>query len=140
MHGRFSVPVNFYQPANVTFIETAADPPREVRGAAVNEAAQAFRSYYRSRRVYLPEATCEMLDGIERELRRASIEFSVMVDRKADPDIETWDKSYRTASDDIPEAMRQLRADLKLLLGAERVPGSDSQASDVAAPHDHDSG
>ncbi len=105
------------------------DPPQSdseaepVRRKAVVDALEAFREYYRPRKIFIPRPTAELIDNFESKLFQVAQDFMWSAANEEDPKCENRDRLTKVSKDmseDVPRLFEQLEQDFQNLLG---VPG-----------------
>jgi hypothetical protein len=107
----------------VSVMQWAGEPPLEEKYVtAMNKFAEFFQAFDKNR-IFLPEASCQLLDSFLSGMRKRVIHFGVYVqtDKHAPPNVikEKMD-AWVTASDyfnqELPAARKSLEADLRGML------------------------
>lgn len=103
----------------VAIFEPAGGPSREDRRKRFVDSYPEFREYYLSRAIFLPKATADRLDVINREIREAFIKFAYMVDQPNPPPDrhKVWNDVYNKVQNEFEIALADIAADFRNLLG-----------------------
>lgn len=114
----------------VSVIEWQGEPPREEKRKLAGEKMDDFLSYYKSRKIYLPEKTAKNIDLFWQGLFEISIDFMYDVEKgsgKWKDEKETWQKAHQYMSKEVPEVLRALEEEFQSILGVEKAHANTEQ-------------
>jgi hypothetical protein len=107
----------------VNIMEWPGGPSKEERRKIVGEKMNEFLEYYKSRKIYLPEATAEKVDVFWQGLYEISIDFMYGVEQGGDErrkdDKDTWSKAYNYMSKHVPSVLKALEKEFRNILGVD---------------------
>jgi hypothetical protein len=106
----------------VKFTEWAGEPSRKERGQEAADKANAFRSLYHTKRIFIPKDTATKIDSVDLEIVRSYNVFQFMVDQLSAAnkhDMEAWRQAYETIDRLSKIALDELEIDFRRLLGEE---------------------
>ena len=104
----------------VKIFEPAGDKPRDERRQIAVDAHSAFRDYYPKKLIYLPKATAEKLENINKELVLTFNEFTFSVDfQKGAGNTKKWSEIFEKMNGEMQGALNDLEDEFRKLLGDE---------------------
>lgn len=101
----------------------SGEPPKEEKRKIVSEKLNEFLSYYKARKIYLPEATAEKVEEFWRGLYNISIDFMLGVEQGRDErrkdDSDTWMEAHKYMSKQVPGVLKALETEFRRILGVD---------------------
>lgn len=104
----------------VKIFEPAGDKPKEERRQAVQKAHEDFITYYRTKRIFIPESAVTKIDSINERSRSAFYSFFYeieMTQAQGGHDTNRWLQIFNEVKDEMPVALKELERDFRSLLG-----------------------
>lgn len=104
----------------VKIFETTIDKPKEERRQAVQKAHEDFIKYYRTKRIFIPEASVAKIDSINVESKSAFYSFFHEIEMSqahGHYDARRWLEIFNQVKDEMPLALKELERDFRTLLG-----------------------
>ena len=104
----------------VKIFEPAGDKPKEERRRAVQEAHEAFITYYPKKRIFLPESAVEKIDSINERSVSAFYSFFYEIEvtqQQGGQDATRWLEIFKQVREEIPVALKELEHEFRSLLG-----------------------
>lgn len=104
----------------VKIFEPAGDKPKEERRQAVQKAHENFITYYRVKRIFLPESAVAKIDSINERSVSAFYSFFYEIEatqKQGGHDVERWHEIFQQVKDEMPVTLKGLERDFRLLLG-----------------------
>lgn len=104
----------------VKIFEPVGDKPKDERRQAVSKAHEAFITYYRTKKIFIPEASVTQIDSINQESISAFYSFLYeveMVQAQGGHDAKRWLEILNKVKDEMPTALKELERDFRMLLG-----------------------
>ena len=105
-------------------IEWQGDPPKAERRKIVGEKYKEFLDYYRPNCLFLPKETEKRIDEFYPKLHSMAVEFMWgieegrdRIERKTNPDKDTWIKAMDFMNKEVPPLLNLLKDDLRKILG-----------------------
>ncbi len=118
----------------VKIYEPAGDKPKEERRQAVQKAHENFITYFRVKRIFLPESAVGKIDSINEQSVSAFYSFFYEIEvtqKQGEHDIRRWLKIFNQVKNEMPVALKELERDFRLLMGdkGEQCHSADASAS-----------
>ena len=110
----------------VKFFEPAGDKPKEERRQAVQKAHEHFIAYYRTKRIFIPEASVIKIDSINQDSKSAFYSFLYeieMTQAQGGHDARRRLEIFNKVKDEMPIALKELERDFRTLLGEKSEQG-----------------
>jgi hypothetical protein len=110
----------------VKIFEPAGDKPKEERRQAVHKAHEAFITYYRTKRIFIPETSVTKIDTINQESISAFYSFFYEIEMplaQGGHDTKRWLEIFNKVKDEMPIALKELERDFRMLLGDKSEQG-----------------
>jgi hypothetical protein len=104
----------------VKIFEPAGDKPKEERRQAVQKAHENFITYYRTKRIFIPESAVSKIDSINERSVSAFYRFFYEVEitqKQGGHDTNLWLEIFKQVKDEMPMALKELERDFRALLG-----------------------
>jgi len=99
-------------------------PPKKELTGIVNKRIDAFQTYLRRNRIYLPENLCEQIDSAYVQMRYIAGEFAIYI-HEDESNIDTnlmkqkmkiWHEGWKKMSGPIPETVTKLESEFRKLI------------------------
>ena len=113
----------------VSIIEWSGGPSKEQRRKIASEKMEEFLKYYRSRKIYLPEATAEKVEEFWQGLYKIVIDFMYGVEQGGDERgrklhdkdtyKDTWVEAHNYISKHVPSVLKTLEKEFRSILGVD---------------------
>jgi hypothetical protein len=118
----------------VKIFEPAGDKPKEERRQVVQKAHENFITYFRVKRIWLPESAVTKIDSINDRSVSAFYSFFYeieMTQNQGGHDVHKWYEIFQHVKDEMPVALKELERDFRLLLGdrSEQCHSADAPTS-----------
>lgn len=110
----------------VKIFEPTGDKPKEERRQAVQKAHEDFITYYRTKRIFIPEASVINIDSINEESKSAFYSFFYeieMTHAQGGHDARRWLEIFNKVKDEMPIALKELEHEFRALLGDKSEQG-----------------
>ena len=121
----------------VSIIDWTGEPSKEEKRKLASEKMNEFLAYYKSRKIYLPEATAEKVEKFWIGLYEITIDFMRGVeqgrDEKRKDGKDTWMEAHNYMSKHVPEVLKALEKEFRSILGVDIAHGNTEQKN--AADH-----
>ena len=108
----------------VSPIDYAGDPEKPEKFQSFATAYNEFSNYFEKSRIYLPEATCSLIEKLLDEMRQPAIKMNVYMRHEQVQDnrvqrerLDAWSSAWKAFQEDVPAAKKALELDLRTLLG-----------------------
>ena len=119
----------------VSMVEWQDEPPREEKRKLAGEKMDDFLSYYKSRKIYLPEKTAIKIDPFWQGLYEISLDFMYEVEKglgEGKDKMETWQKAHQYMSKEVPEVLKALEEEFRSILGVDKAHANTEQITPPA--------
>lgn len=102
-----------------SIIEFPNMPSRESRGKAARDYHQKFFDHFLTNDIFLPKATANKINEINKKMALAFNEFHVIIERqeKGRENVDAWNKIFKEVNTNIMSALDELSDDLRRIMG-----------------------